>query len=357
MTPASIPADAERSTIEHVATAAGVSVATVSRALRGLPNVAVSTRTRVEEVARQLKYRPHPAASRLAAGRSHAIAVVVPLINSWYFSNVVAGAEAVCAEDGYDMLVLTAPSPATLRQAVDAAALDRRVDGLILVEVALDPDEVSALARRRLGVVTIGQATNGFPSVRVDNAAIGRIAVRHLLGLGHERIGVVAAQAEVPAHFDVPGQRLAGVAAALAGAGIRLDPALVASGEFTVEGGHQAALMLLSRPERPTAIFAFSDEMAFGTVIAVRDLGLAIPDDVSLIGVDDHEVAEVLGLTTVRQRVVEHGALAARALLRQLGSPTPADQPIEHVVCEAELIVRSSTRELHRTILDVGVTV
>ena len=100
----------ERSTIEHVANAAGVSVATVSRALRGLPNVAVATRARVEEVARELNYRADPAASRLAAGRSHTIAVVVPLINSWYFSNVVAGAEAVCAEDGYDLLVVTAPN-------------------------------------------------------------------------------------------------------------------------------------------------------------------------------------------------------------------------------------------------------
>ena len=260
----------ERSTIEHVANAAGVSVATVSRALRGLPNVAVSTRARVEEAARELKYRPDPAASRLAAGRSHAIAVVVPLINSWYFSNVVAGAEAVCAEVGYDLLVLTAPNAITRRQAVDtAAALDRRVDGLIFVEVALEPDDVADLAARRLGVVTIGQETSAFPSVRVDNAAIGRIAVDHLLALGHRRIGVLGAQAEAPAYFDVPGQRIAGAAEALAAVGSHLDPQLVGMGEFTVEGGHDAGVELLSRPERPTAIFALSDEMAFGAVIAV----------------------------------------------------------------------------------------
>ncbi len=335
----------ERSTIEHVANAAGVSVATVSRALRGLPNVAVSTRARVEEAARELKYRPDPAASRLAAGRSHAIAVVVPLINSWYFSNVVAGAEAVCAEVGYDLLVLTAPNAITRRQAVDtAAALDRRVDGLIFVEVALEPDDVADLAARRLGVVTIGQETSAFPSVRVDNAAIGRIAVDHLLALGHRRIGVLGAQAEAPAYFDVPGQRIAGAAEALAAVGSHLDPQLVGMGEFTVEGGHDAGVELLSRPERPTAIFALSDEMAFGAVIAVRDLGLSIPDDVSLVGVDDHEVAEVLGLTTVRQRVVEHGALAARALLRRLGASGPPIRAIDHLVSDAELVVRSSTR-------------
>jgi DNA-binding LacI/PurR family transcriptional regulator len=341
-TPAST--GAERSTIEHVATAAGVSVATVSRALRGLPNVAVSTRARVEEVARELRYRPDPAASRLAAGRSHAIAVIVPLINSWYFSNVVAGAEAVCAEDGYDLLVLTAPNAATRRKAVDtAAALDRRVDGLIFVEVALDGDEAAELAGHRLGVVTIGPETAGFPSVHIDNVAIGRMAIEHLLGLGHRRIGVLGAQAEAPAYFDVPGQRIAGATEALAAAGLHLDADLIGTGEFTVEGGHEAGRELLSRAERPTALFALSDEMAFGAVIAARDLGLAIPDDVSLIGVDDHEVAEVLGLTTVRQHVVEHGALAARALLRRLTGQTPA-RSIEHLVSDAELIVRSSTR-------------
>ena len=236
----------------------------------------------------------------------------------------MAGAEAVCAEVGYDLLVLTAPNAVTRRQAVDtAAALDRRVDGLILVEVPLDAEDVADLARRRLGVVTIGPETTGFPSVRVDNVAIGRMAVDHLLGLGHRQIGVLGAQAEAPAYFDVPGQRIAGAAAALADAGLRLEAELIGTGEFTVEGGHEAArAAALSRADRPTAIFALSDEMAFGAVIAARDLGLAIPDDVSLIGVDDHEVAEVMGLTTVRQRVVEHGALAARALLRRLSRRT-----------------------------------
>jgi LacI family transcriptional regulator, repressor for deo operon, udp, cdd, tsx, nupC, and nupG len=332
----------ERSTIEHVASAAGVSVATVSRALRGLPNVAVETRARVEEVARQLHYRADPAASRLAAGRSRTIAVVVPMLNSWYFASVVAGAEAVCAEDGYDLLVLTAPSLAARHKVVaTAAALDRRVDGLIFVEVALTDDDVAGLDQRRLGVVTIGQEIDGFPSVRIDNVAIGRTAVEHLVTLGHRSIGVLGAQAEEPMYFDVPGQRIHGAEQALVAAGLMLDRGLVGSGEFTVEGGHRAAEALLSRADRPTALFALSDEMAFGAFIAARRLGLDVPDDVSLIGVDDHEVAVVLGLTTVRQRVVEHGALAARALLRRLAGD---GTDVEHTVGQPELVVRDSTR-------------
>ncbi len=236
----------ERSTIEHVASAAGVSVATVSRALRGLPNVAVTTRERVEEVARALNYRPDPAASRLAAGRSRTIAIIVPLINSWYFSNVVAGAEAVCAESGYDLLILTAPNPAArLKLATSANALDRRVDGLIFVEVAVTDNDVVELERRRLGVVTVSHEHDMCSSIRTDNVEIGRIAAEHLAGLGHRRIGVIGGQAEEPEYVDVPGQRIQGAELALAAAGLQLDRDLVAPGEFTVEGGHQAALALL----------------------------------------------------------------------------------------------------------------
>jgi LacI family transcriptional regulator, repressor for deo operon, udp, cdd, tsx, nupC, and nupG len=343
--PSSLPArppQSERSTIEHVASAAGVSVATVSRALRGLPNVAGTTRARVEEVAKALNYRPDPAASRLAAGRSRTIAVVVPVINSWYFSNVVAGAEAVCAEGGYDLLVLTAPNgDVRCKVVTTAATLDRRVDGLIFVEVALPDDEVTDLARRGLGVVTIGQETSMFPSLRVDNVAVGRTAVGHLVALGHRRIGIVGAEAEEPHYFDVPGQRIRGAAEALATVDAELDPTLVVSGEFTVAGGRQAGYELLDRPDRPTAVFAMSDEMAFGTLIAARELGLAVPDDLSLIGVDDHDVAPVLGLTTVRQNVTDHGAVAARALLEHL-----AGRRVERLASTTSLVARSTTAPL-----------
>ncbi len=334
----------ERSTIQDVAAAASVSVATVSRALRGLPNVAVSTRVRVEEAARELDYRPDPHASRLAAGRSRTVAVVVPFINSWYFANVIAGIEAVCRDDGYDLLVVSAPTPAERKAAVPAFGLDRRVDGMIFVEVALDDDEIVAFERLGLAVVTIGQRTERFASVRVDNVEVGRLAVAHLVDLGHVRIGILAGQAEDPLHFDVPGDRIAGARAALGG---DIDPGLVAPGQFTVDGGRRAASTLLSVRPLPTAIFALSDEMAFGALIAARELSIAIPGDVSLVGVDDHEIAQVMELTTVRQQVVDHGARAAAMLLHALaesGGDTITDAAIDHEIRPVELIVRGSTR-------------
>ena len=345
-------AGAERSTIEDVAHAAGVSVATVSRALRGLPNVAVSTRARIEEVARGLNYRPDPNASRLATGRSRAVAVVVPFINSWYFANIIAGVEAVCTDGGYDVLVLTTPSAATRSDAVAGPiGLDRRVDGMIFVEVALGHDDIAEFERLGVAVVTMGQRIDAFPSINVDNVAIGRIAGQHLVGLGHRRIGVVAGQAEDPVNFDVPRQRIDGMREALAAVGGRLDAKLVASGQFTIDGGYRAAMTLLTRTPRPTALFALSDEMAIGVLLATRDLRLDIPGDVSLVGVDDHECAEVMGLTTVRQDVVEHGATAARALLRQVLAPAGATsgtlrRRASPAVSPTQLVVRRSTRPL-----------
>ena len=174
-----------RATIEDVAAAAGVSVATVSRALRNLPNVASATRERVAAIAEQMSYRADPAASRLATGRSRSIAVAVPLLNGWYFSQVVAGAEAICATTGYDMIVVGVSTGAARRSIVDeAASIHRRVDGVIFVDIHLPIDDVDGLADKGLRVVTIGESTHRFPSVGIDDVAVGDLATSHLLSLG-----------------------------------------------------------------------------------------------------------------------------------------------------------------------------
>jgi LacI family transcriptional regulator, repressor for deo operon, udp, cdd, tsx, nupC, and nupG len=330
-----------RPTIEQVAERAGVSVATVSRALRGLPNVAPSTRERVAAIARDLGYRADPFATRLASGRSRTVGVVVPMINSWYFANVVAGAEAVCATEGYDLLVLCLPAARSRREAVTAAAsLERRVDGLVFVEVPLRTEDVAALAASGLGVVTIGQRVGPFSSVVVDNAGIGAMAAEHLLDLGHRHIAVIGAQADDPASFDVPALRIDGIRRALANRRIGLHDAAVDFGEFTAEGGASAAHRLLAARPAPTAIIALSDEMAFGALATARELGICVPRDLSVIGIDDHDAAGAIGLTTVRQHVHDHGALAARALLDHFGDTT---RPPDRLTDAYELVPRDTT--------------
>ena len=335
------PSRRDRSTIEDVALAAGVSVATVSRALRGLPNVAESTRVRVQEIAIELNYRADPAASRLATGRSKSVAVAVPMLNGWYFSHVVAGVEAVCAEAGYDTIVIgLGLKGASLALIEGSDALHRRADGLIVVDVALAPDDVAAFRSRGLALVAVGPLLDGVSSVGIDDVAVGEVGTDHLLELGHRRIGLIRGEIDDAFDFVVPHLRQEGYERALQRHGLAPDADIYADGSFTIQGGYEAAMALLDRDVPPTALFALSDEMAFGAIHAAHDRGLRIPDDLSIVGVDDHDLSAVVGLTTVHQDVDQHGARAARLMIAQLAGhavdPSRHNDPIR-------LVIRRST--------------
>jgi DNA-binding LacI/PurR family transcriptional regulator len=332
----------KRATIEDVAAAAGVSVATVSRALRGLPNVAIHTRERIELIAGQLDYQADPAASRLAAGRSRAIAVAVPMLDVWYHSHVVAGVEAVCAEAGYDTVVVGIGAPQEGRRVLDVAGpIYRRVDALICVDVRLTDDELGRLQNERMAIVYIGpDGGPGIPSLGIDDVEVGKLATRHLIELGHRRIGLIHGQPDDPYSFTVPHRRQQGYEAALREAGIEPDPELVAPGYFAIEGGYDALNVLLDLPQPPTAVFAISDETAFGALWAARERGIVVPHQLSIIGVDDHDSAPVVGLTTVHQDVPEHGAHAARMVFDML---TGADPPAWRQNAPIRLIERTTT--------------
>lgn len=327
-------------TIEEVARQANVSVATVSRALRGLPNVAPSTRSRVEQVARELSYQVDTYASRLATGRSDTVGLAVPSINTWYFGQVAAGIEAVLADAGMDVLLHSVDDDAgRIRLLSGQSSVRRRLDGLILIDVLLTPAETGALAADRLHVVTVGQRTDEFPSVTVDNRRAAADATRHLVELGHERIGLIGGSTHTPLPFDVLGHRRQGYVEALLGGGLAYHAELDADGGFSVRGAGEAMVHLLTLGRPPTAVFALSDEMAMGALKAAGDLGLRVPEDVSVVGFDDHELAAVFGLTTVRQDPEWQGASAGRLLL---GSDQAADEPT-HVLGETRLLVRSTT--------------
>lgn len=316
----------ERATIEDVAAAANVSVATVSRALRGLPNVAAPTRERIERIAAELEYQADPAASRLAAGRSRAIALALPILDGWYFSHVVAGAEAVFAEAGYDTIVVGIGPLGEQRPILDVTGpIYRRVDGLICVDVTLTTAERARLEGERMAIVYIGPDGDGIPSLGIDDLAVGRLATTHLIGLGHRRIGLINGQADDRFAFSVPHLRQQGFESALIDAGLVADRALYAAGYFTVEGGYEAMCTLLDDPHPPTAIFTFSDEMAVGAMWAARERGVEVPRELSIVGVDDHDISPAVGLTTVHQDVPEHGARGARTMIQLLsGHDVPA---------------------------------
>ena len=314
-------------TIEDVARTAGVSVATVSRALRGLPNVAPATRSRVEEIATRLSYRPDPAATRLASGRSRTVAMAVPNLGQWYFSQVMAGVERVLSDAGYDVLPFTTDTAGARTGKVRLGPMAQRADGLILVNIGLPEDELDALATSGPAVVSVGGSAGAFASVRVDDVAVARLAVEHLVGLGHRRIALFELLNDAPIHFDVPDERRRGYHDALAEADIEPDPALELVAHGSVEGGRVAMAYLLAQPDPPTAIFAMSDEIACGALQTIRERGLRVPEDFSIVGVDDHEFSAVLGLTTVQQDVAQHGVIAARLLLDELRQVERGEKP------------------------------
>ena len=337
------PSTPSRATIEDVAAAANVSVATVSRALRGLPNVATSTRRRVQQVALELHYRADPAASRLAAGRCGALGVVVPFVNSWYCAEVMAGVEAVCAEAGCDTIVISLGAANGERRRIDGSrAMHRRVDALVIVDIAISDQEVEAVRHSGLAMVSIGPVLDGCASLGVDDLEVGRLATRHLLDLGHRRIGLIGDRTDSVFWFVVPQLRQSGYERACRAAGIDIDPDLLVEGSFTVQGGAEAFEQLMSLDDPPTAVFAIGDDMAFGALQRAREMGLDVPGDVSIVGVDDQPVADVLGLTTVRQNVAEHGAHAARLLLEQLAGNEPVSDRFDAPVA---LIQRATTAE------------
>jgi LacI family transcriptional regulator, repressor for deo operon, udp, cdd, tsx, nupC, and nupG len=330
-----------RVTIEDVAAAADVSVATVSRALRNLPNVADSTRRRVIEIATSMDYRADPAAARLAAGTSRTVTVVVPHLSSWYFSMVIAGAEAVCAEAGYECLVMGMPAlDHRDRLFAPGAQLERRTDGVILVNIPVSTEQAASLRARRVRVATIGTRTPGCPSVSIDDEQTAALATGHLVGLGHRRIGLISGQNEDPMNFVVPQHRRRGYETVLRDGGLAIDESLMVSGNFGITGGQEAMAVLLRHPDPPTGVVAMSDEMAFGALLELSEQGRRAGVDVSVVGIDDHDVSRVLRLTTVRQRVGDQGAAAARALIDALQSP---EADAENVDSPIELVVRATT--------------
>jgi len=329
-------------TIKDVADAAGVSTATVSRALRGLANVDASTRERIQRIADDLDYVISPSASRLASGRTGSIAVITPYIARWYFSTVLSGVESVLQSGGIDLLLMSVSTPEGHRRLPPAPRLRRRVDGVLIIALSPDDPQLREVLDLDLPTSLIGLTMPGVPSVTIDDVAAGRMATQHLINLGHERIGVITG-APVGSPFTAENDRYKGFEAAMADARLPIDPMLESYGYFTIEGGEQAMTALLTQRTPPSAVFAMSDEMAYGAIRAMRSHGLQAGVDISIVGVDGHDMSELLDLTTVAQPVQDLGRIAAEALLLALRAPQ-AETPREDIHLPTRLIVRGSTR-------------
>lgn len=329
--------------IEDVAREAGVSTATVSRALRGLPRVSEATRQRVLAAAARMEYTASPHAARLAGGQTRTVGVVVPNVTRWFFGSVIHGAEELLRAAGYDLLLYDITGDPAMRQRLFTTHLsNKRVDAVMVLALQPTPEEIAALARFGSPTVAVGGAVPGWPAARIDDHLAASTAVQHLIDLGHRRIAHLGGTPD-PEHqglaFSAPRERLEGYRQTMARAGLPIDPAWEVTGDFTARGGLEACPQLLAVAERPTAVFVASDEMAIGAMHALRTHGLRVPEDISVVGIDDHEMSGFFDLTTVAQPAKELGRQGAEILVGLMGGRQPARA---EVVLPTRLVVRRS---------------
>lgn len=327
--------------IVDVARMAGVSVATVSRALRGLPNVSVDTRQRVMAAAHELEYTASPLAAALVTGRTRSVGVIAADTDRWFFAEVLRGLEEGLRDRGYDLVLHVLPEGVRRELFFSGLPVRRRVDALVVAGLRLTDAELKTLRQLRLPIACVAETLEGVHSERIDNEAAARLAVQHLIDLGHTWIAMIGG-APNGDKLSAPAARTRGYRAALAAAG--LSPGPVLDGGFTPAGGAAAMVELLkSVGGPPSAVFCQSDEMAFGALRALQRAGIRVPDEVSVIGFDDHELADAFELTTVGQPICAQGAAAARWLTAGLDQPANGVQPVTDSVHPVRLVRRGST--------------
>jgi DNA-binding LacI/PurR family transcriptional regulator len=329
--------------IAEVARLAGVSKSTASRALGGTGYVSDDTRRRVMEAASSIGYVPSTSAVSLATGRTQNIGVVMPYVNRWFFAEVLEGIQQALLLRGLDLTLYDAKPGTEGRNRIFEDFLARkRFDGLIAVGLEPDHDEIDRLLSIGRPVVSVVGSSDATTVVEIDDDYVARRATEHLVALGHREIAFLGGG--VTTHWaQVDRRRLNGYFGAMESAGLSANAVHIVS-EVTMPGAYAAAVDALGDVRaRPTAIVATCDEVAIGAIIAARRLGIQVPSDLSVIGIDDHEFADMFSLTTLRQSPREQGRVAVELLLNHLDDPS---QPMRAVRMPSQLVVRNSTAAL-----------
>lgn len=326
-------------TIIDVASEAGVSYATVSRVINNKGNVNPDSRERVLRAMAELGYVANLQARSLAGGRSNVVGLLVQDLGTSYIGEIIRGIDAELANAHYDLMLYTTHRRKVKESAYVATLTRGMADGLLLVLPRNTEAYLETLQRRHFPYILIDhQGIDQFgPSVGATNWQGAYDATQYLIELGHRRIGFITGAMELGCSVD----RLAGYKAALADHGLNFDPALVREGDFQQPQGYTGAQSLLTISNPPTAIFASNDISAFGVMEAVRERGLRIPEDVSIVGFDGVSQSEMVhpALTTVRQPLEQMGRKATTLLLQYISNP---ELVIERVELPTELIIRDS---------------
>jgi DNA-binding LacI/PurR family transcriptional regulator len=330
-------------TIRDVARHAGVSVATASRALNGNGVVNPRTRDRILSVVTTLGFTPSPAARRLSLGRTLTVGVVVSFLTRPQAGERLRGVDSVLTDSEFDLVIYNVETVQKRDHYLATLGHSQRTDGLLVMSLPPSEEVGASLVRGPVPVVFIDVHTpsvDGLPRVVGDDLAGGRLAARHLLDLGHRRIGFIGDSTHDPFGFTSSRDRERGFHAELADAGVVIPPEWIGHGAHGRYEARDRARAMLAADDRPTAIFAASDTQALGVMAAARELGIQIPGELSVIGYDDIEAADYVGLTTVRQQLFESGRRGAEILLSEIRHRAE-DPPVGHL--SPDLVVRATT--------------
>jgi DNA-binding LacI/PurR family transcriptional regulator len=322
-----------------VAREAGVSLATVSRALRDVPGVSPATRDRIRQIAGELAYVVSPEASRLARRDTGRIAIVVPRSDIWFYGTMLQAMDQVLREVDLDLLVYQVDGEEQRMRFLRELPARRKVDAVILTALPMRQSEVDRLELLGVHVVIAGGRVRDYPYVQVDDHEVGRIAVQHLLDLGHTSIGMIRTSDSEDAAWSSDLQRVRAWRETMTAAGCPPPDEHLITVPYGPRAGAGAIKQLMAMDPRPTAVFAFSDELAASALAGAYEVGLRVPDDVSIIGVDGHPIAETLSISTVEQNVAAQGRETAEMVLALLDGRETSSS----VTVAATLVARRST--------------
>ncbi len=306
-------------TIRDVAKLANVSVGTVSRVINDDPAVSEKTRGKVKVAIDELDYIPNPIARQLSIGRTLTIGIIQPYITLPSYIERLHGVQDVLADSEYDLVIFNVDNPAQRNAYFKDLSYKMRADGIIIVSLPPNDEQAEYFAKSRIPIVLIDAYHPKMYCVIADDVEGGRIATRHLVGLGHRKIAFLSDRLESPFHPSMR-QRYSGYREVLEKSGIPYNPTYVIEGERGRTNAQMMAKQLLELDDPPTAIFAASDTHAFGVLDAAQSVGLSVPQQISVIGYDNISDSAYNKLTTIDQSLHDSGAKAAQVLLELLGN-------------------------------------
>lgn len=327
-------------TMKQVAEKARVSTTTVSHVINNTRVVSEDARERVLSVIQELRYIPSAVARSLKNDKTQTLGMMIPNNSNPYFAEVIQGIEDASFKLGYNIILCNSYDDPKKQAAYIRVLMEKRIDGLILVSSGSDEELTQLLADEGIPKVLVDREVSGVAAdfIEADHELGGYEATRYLAELGHKRIACVAG----PENLLPSGDRVAGYLRALAEAGLPAHRDYLIHSDFTSQGGFNAFRQLLALPERPTAIFASNDLMAIGGICAANQAGVAIPQQLSVVGYDDIALASFSTppLTTIAQPKHDIGTLTAQVLVERIAHP---ELPLRREMLRSQLIVRQST--------------